>query len=60
MGHLYKGIKKNAAGDLFIIVRSGGYTAADFYLDNVKVYAKNDESKTNLIANGDFCEKKPL
>ncbi len=52
-----KEFKKNAAGDLFIIVRSGGYTAADFYLDNVKVYAKNDESKTNLIANGDFCEK---
>ena len=55
-----KEFKKNAAGDLFIIVRSGGYTAADFYLDNVKVYAKNDESKTNLIANGDFCEKEAV
>ena len=55
-----KEFKKNAAGDLFIIVRSGGYTAADFYLDNVKVYAKNDESKTNLISNGDFCEKEAV
>ena len=55
-----KEFKKNAAGDLFIIIRSGGYTAADFYLDNVKVYAKNDESKTNLIANGDFCEKEAV
>lgn len=55
-----KEFKKNAAGDLFIIVRSGGYTAADFYLDNVKVYAKDDASRTNLIANGDFCEKEAV
>ena len=55
-----KEFKKNAAGDLFIIIRSGGYTAADLYIDNIKVYAKNDESKTNLIANGDFCEKEAV
>ena len=50
-----KAFKKNAAGDLFIIVRNGGYTAADFYVDNIKVYPKDDPG-TNLISNSTFCE----
>ena len=39
---------------------SSKYGRHDFQIDNIKVYAKNDESKTNLIANGDFCEKEAV
>ena len=39
---------------------SSKYGRHDFLIDNIKVYAKNDESKTNLIANGDFCEKEAV
>lgn len=39
---------------------AGGYVSVDCYIDNIKVYAKDDASKTNLIANGDFCEKEAV
>ena len=54
-----KEFKKNDAGDLFIIVRSGGFTAADFYVDNIRVYPKDDPD-TNLISNSTFCEMKSV
>lgn len=34
----------------------GGYVSVDCYIDNIKIYAKDDESKTNLIINGNFCK----
>ena len=39
---------------------SSKYGRHDFQIDNIKVYAKNDASETNLIANGDFCEKEAV
>ena len=39
---------------------SSKYGRHDFLIDNIKVYAKDDASKTNLIANGDFCEKEAV
>ncbi len=39
---------------------AGGYVSVDCYIDNIKVYAKDDASRTNLIANGDFCEKEAV
>ena len=41
-------------------IKTGGFSIADFYFDDIKIYAKDDESKTNLIANGDFCEKEAV
>ena len=39
---------------------SSKYGRHDFQIDNIKVYAKDDASQTNLIANGDFCEKEAV
>ena len=39
---------------------SSKYGRHDFLIDNIKVYAKDDASETNLIANGDFCEKEAV
>ena len=39
---------------------SSKYGRHDFQIDNIKVYAKDDASRTNLIANGDFCEKEAV
>ena len=39
---------------------SSKYGRHDFLIDNIKVYAKDDASRTNLIANGDFCEKEAV
>ena len=39
---------------------SSKYGRHDFQIDNIKVYAKDDASETNLIANGDFCEKEAV
>lgn len=39
---------------------SSQYGRHDFLIDNIKVYAKDDVSRTNLIANGDFCEKEAV
>ena len=39
---------------------SSKYGRHDFQIDNNKVYAKDDASQTNLIANGDFCEKEAV
>lgn len=37
-----------------LCIYAGGYAGVDCYVDNVKVYDKSDESKTNLITNGGF------
>ena len=39
---------------------SSKYGRHDFLIDNIKVYAKDDASETNLISNGDFCEKESV
>ena len=39
---------------------SSKYGRHDFQIDNIKVYAKDDASETNLISNGDFCEKEAV
>ena len=39
---------------------SSKYGRHDFQIDNIKVYAKDDASETNLISNGDFCEKESV
>ena len=39
---------------------SSKYGRHDFLIDNIKVYAKDDASETNLISNGDFCEKEAV
>ena len=38
---------------------SSKYGRHDFQIDNIKVYAKDDASETNLIANGNFYATEP-
>lgn len=43
-----------------LCIAAGGYAGVDCYIDNISVYAKNDTSKTNLIANGGFYSSSDL
>ena len=52
-------IKKYGNGDLLLRIKTGGWLLTDFYVDNIKLYAKDDTTKTNLLSNGDFRQNKP-
>ncbi len=39
-----------------IHILCGGYSGADFYLDDIKICARDDSGKTNLLQNGSFCQ----
>lgn len=54
-----KSFKRNTAGDIYFTIKTGGYTVADLYIDNIKIYVKSDETKTNLLSGGDFCKTAP-
>lgn len=41
-------------GDVPICIKTGGYTTADYYIDNIVIYDKEDTAKTNIIPGGDF------
>ncbi len=39
-----------------IHIYSSQYTGADYYIDNISIYAKDNAAKTNLLSDGDFCK----
>lgn len=47
------------AGDFELVIKTGGYSTADYYIDNIVIYDKDDATKTNLIQGGDFCKTAP-
>ena len=46
-------------GDVPICIKTGGYTTADYYIDNIVIYDKEDTTKTNIIPGGDFYATEP-
>ncbi len=46
-------------GDVPICIKTGGYTTADYYIDNIAIYDKEDTTKTNIIPGGDFYATEP-
>lgn len=46
-------------GDVPICIKTGGYTTADYYIDNIVIYDKEDTAKTNIIPGGDFYTTEP-
>lgn len=46
-------------GDVPICIKTGGYTTADYYIDNIVIYDKEDTTKTNIIPGGDFYTTEP-
>lgn len=54
-----KSFKRNVAGDIYFTIQTGGFSEADLYIDNIKIYAKSDETKTNLLSGGDFYRTEP-
>ncbi len=54
-----KEMKKDDVGHFYLLIKTGGYLLTDFYVDNIKLYAKNDTTETNLLSNGDFRQNKP-
>lgn len=46
-------------GDVPICIKIGGYTTADYYIDNIVIYDKEDTTKTNIIPGGDFYATEP-
>lgn len=39
-----------------INILCSSYAGADFYMDNISIYGKDDAAKTNILTNGGFCK----
>lgn len=54
--------EETSNGIFTISIFAPGYATCDFYIDHIKIYEQGDETKKNLLSNGDFSqytEKEP-